>query len=318
MKTVRPICADDCRLLLTWRNHPETRRWCFDDQVIDPAAHEAWFRGLLGDPRRVGLMLIDDGLAVAHIRFDPGHQPGHLTVSIMTAPEHRGKGYGRELLGQALHHEEVTRRAVMVRAETFEDNPASMNLFKGAGFKLMGHGTRQGHAYVEWRLPISPLFVQYPFGLEGEGPLLAMVLEMLETFAIAPRFIVRSEPFSRDTAASGVLGASSPLSVQLQDQALATGARALFVCDWPERIPPELLAHFKDGIFALRRAASTTEAFLELNPGLFECYGVTTATVGGLVLDHLAHLVFRRQGPAEEHPTRRPRPASPLPGPGGR
>ncbi|RCK79787.1 MAG: hypothetical protein OZSIB_3941 [Candidatus Ozemobacter sibiricus] len=313
MKIVRPICADDCRVLLAWRNHPETRRWCFDDRVIDPLAHEAWFRDLLGDPQRVGLMLIDEGLPVAHIRFDPCHQPGQLTISIMTSPEHRGRGYGRDLLGQALHHEEVTRRAVLVRAETFENNAAARKLFEGAGFKLMGHGTRQGHAYLEWRLPISPLFVQYPFGLEGEGPLLAAVLDMLATFEITPRFVVRSEPYSRENVASGVLGASSPLSIHLQDQALATGARALFICDWPERIPPELLAHFKDGIFALRRAASQNEAFLELHPGLFECYGVTTATVGGMVLDHLAHLVFRRQSPADERPTARPRPVSPVP-----
>lgn len=296
MKTIRPFCADDCRLLLSWRNHPEARRWSFDSHIIDPAEHEAWFRDFLADPRRVGLMLIDDGLPVAQIRLEPAPHPGILTISIATSPDQFRKGYARELLGQAMHHPEVTQRAVMVRAETFTENEASMKVFESAGFKLLGHGTRHGHEFVEWRLPISPVFTQFPFGLEGEGPLLAGALEMLEKFEIAPRFIFRTERLSRESSASVGLTASSPLSVQLQDQALATGARALFVFDWPQRIPSELLAHFKDGIYALRRATSATEAFLELHPGLCESYGVTTATVGGLLLDLLCGLVQRRRG----------------------
>lgn len=295
MKNLRLFCSEDCRVLLAWRNHPETRRWSFSSKVIEAKEHEHWFRRFLADPNKVGLVLFDEGLPVAQIRFEPTRHPGTLTISIAVSPDHFGKGYGHQILAMALQHPEVTSRAAVVRAETFTDNTPSVKLFERAGFKLLGHGTRDGHEYLEWRLPIAPELGTYPFALEGEGPLLDAALETFEAFRLAPRFVFRSEPYSRDSLGNPVQGASSRLSVLVQDQVLTTGARALLVFDWPEMIPLELLSHFKGGVFALRRAISGTEPFIELQPGLFEFFGVTTATCGSLVLDILARLASPRK-----------------------
>ena len=295
MKTLRLFCSEDCHLLLTWRNHPETRRWSFSSKIIEPEEHDAWFRGFLADPHKVGLTMIEDGLPVAQIRFEPAQHPGTRTISISVSPEHFGKGYGHEILAMALRHPEVTRQAAVVRAETFTDNVPSIKLFEHSGFKLLGRGKRDGHEFVEWRLPIAPELTSYPIGLEGEGPLLDSARETLDTFGIVPKFIFRSESYSRDSCGNSVQGASSPLSVLLQDQVLATGARALLIFDWPERIPLEFLSHFKGGLFVFRRSGSGRESYLELQPGLFEFFGVTTATCGGLILDVLARLAFQRK-----------------------
>ena len=47
---LRPVCADDCRMIWEWANDPLVRSQSFANDPIPWESHVAWFKRALRDP----------------------------------------------------------------------------------------------------------------------------------------------------------------------------------------------------------------------------------------------------------------------------
>lgn len=137
MLIVRAAAETDAELLLAWRNDPETRRWSRNGDPVDPADHRAWLRRVLGDDRRMLLVVEDDAGPVGTARWD---DEGGDTweVSVTVAPGRRGGGLAGPMLGEA--ERVLLERAgpVTALAVVHQDNAASVRLFTRSGYRPSG------------------------------------------------------------------------------------------------------------------------------------------------------------------------------------
>ena len=138
---LRRVTESDADLILAWANDPETRAASFHPDPIDPAGHLRWLGARLMSPT-TGFWIgeSDDGRPIGQVRAET-HGGAVAEVSIAVAPDARGQGFGRALLMAAV--EEAGRALAIERilARVRLDNPASLALFAGAGFRERSRGT---------------------------------------------------------------------------------------------------------------------------------------------------------------------------------
>lgn len=123
---LRPATLEDARLLYEWRNHPSTRAMMHVTDEFDFASHCQWLADVLQAPRRQLLIAEVDGVPVGTVRADPIE--GATEFSWTIAPEHRGCGYGRQMVQLAL-----AQVSGEVRIEIKRDNTPSIRIALGAG-----------------------------------------------------------------------------------------------------------------------------------------------------------------------------------------
>lgn len=131
----RPACLDDAESLYAWRNDPETRANSCNSSALLWDRHVAWFRSSLDDPDMTFLVAERHGQALGTVRIDKGE------LSWAVAPEHRGKGVGKEMVALA-----VSLKPTFARIKS--TNIASQKIAESAGFRLAQDGELQ-----IWRLP---------------------------------------------------------------------------------------------------------------------------------------------------------------------
>lgn len=130
--TLRPATADDARLLHEWANDPETRAQSFTTDPIPWDGHVAWFGRVLADPDRCLWLLENYGQSVGSIRFDA--ENGRALVSVQIAPQARGQGLGKRIVGEASAlYRSATGR--VLDAEIKPGNAASIRAFEAAGYQ---------------------------------------------------------------------------------------------------------------------------------------------------------------------------------------
>jgi RimJ/RimL family protein N-acetyltransferase len=127
---VRRATAGDALDVLAWRNDATTRAMSRISDVVDEAAHLAWFGHALEDHARVLLIGEEGGAKVGMVRIDWGAES---EISININPAFRGRGRGGALLAKALAYIEGA-----VLAEIKPENVASQRLFERAGFVRSG------------------------------------------------------------------------------------------------------------------------------------------------------------------------------------
>jgi len=133
---VRRVEAQDRDLILSWANDPETRRASLTTRMITDVEHATWFAARLAAADTCVFLMatMADGVAVGNVRFERRDEAWLL--SFVIAPEFRGVGLGRRMVGAALAHlAEILGRAV-VTADVRHDNPASRRILESLGFRL--------------------------------------------------------------------------------------------------------------------------------------------------------------------------------------
>lgn len=131
---LRPATEADATPIWHWRRALPAEQ--FRGGPTPPLAeHLDWFARALGDPKR--RLFVAGHPASAHLRLDLG-APDAATVSILLAPDARGKGDGvrlLSLLATAARAEGLSR----LIAEVHRSNAASRAVFKAAGYVSTGH-----------------------------------------------------------------------------------------------------------------------------------------------------------------------------------
>ncbi|MEK7556421.1 MAG: GNAT family N-acetyltransferase, partial [Patescibacteria group bacterium] len=94
----------DARLLLDWRNDPETRGQSVNTDEVAWADHWAWLERALENPYRSLWIAEQDLVPVGTVRFDfdPAEDPERWELSWTVAPEVRGRGVGALIVETAV------------------------------------------------------------------------------------------------------------------------------------------------------------------------------------------------------------------------
>ncbi|MFN3348175.1 UDP-2,4-diacetamido-2,4,6-trideoxy-beta-L-altropyranose hydrolase [Pseudorhodoplanes sp.] len=119
----------DRDLLLSWQQHPATRRFSHNPQAPTGAEHDRWLAGVLGDPSRLLMISLCDEKPAGMLRLDR-IGPNSQRISILTAPEFARSGVAQACLA-------IARRifpAAELCAEVLPENEASRRLFQSAGY----------------------------------------------------------------------------------------------------------------------------------------------------------------------------------------
>lgn len=139
----RLAAAADEGLLLEWANDPVTRRNALMPGKIDPATHKQWFERRLNNSEgcRIYIAETADAVPAGQIRFE--RVEGGWEVHYALAPDFRGLGLGRQMLGQALATFAGEVGDVLVIGRVKSDNRASLRIFESLGFDAAFDGKFQ-------------------------------------------------------------------------------------------------------------------------------------------------------------------------------
>jgi RimJ/RimL family protein N-acetyltransferase len=130
---LRPVTAEDVRLLFALANDPVTRAASFQPAAIPWEEHERWFQRKLASADSI-MFVAENGekKPAGAVRFDMADQIA--TISISLAPEFRGLGCGQQVITDSARLLFQRAAARGVRALVKPGNVSSSRAFLGAGF----------------------------------------------------------------------------------------------------------------------------------------------------------------------------------------
>ena len=134
MIDLRRATMADGDKLLSWRNDPVTRACFRSTAPIANEDHARWMQSkvLQGFPEHIVLIAESDLGSLGVVRFDAA-KDNVMTyeTSVTLAPESRGKGLSRQILGAAC--KAVPQCALTTEVRVW--NEVSRKMFEGCGFK---------------------------------------------------------------------------------------------------------------------------------------------------------------------------------------
>jgi ribosomal protein S18 acetylase RimI-like enzyme len=146
---IRVVEADDSADILRWRNDETTRAMSLNSSVIDEIAHQRWFSAILANANHFGFVGVVNGRTVGWVRFDPLIGRDRFRANIVIAPEARGCGVGSVLLGSSIAALFRIRAGAQVEAEIKRNNPASLQLFRKQGFRIVREDEIMARFYLD-------------------------------------------------------------------------------------------------------------------------------------------------------------------------
>jgi len=134
---VRRANFGDAPLIHLWKYSNVKLEYYPQANIPTYSQHQKWLAEALDDPRKTLLMVLENNLPVAHIRFE------RLTdvefseeISICVDPNWRRKGRASKYLSAAIAHSANSGRKKLL-ATIHTENAASLRLFRSLGFKAL-------------------------------------------------------------------------------------------------------------------------------------------------------------------------------------
>lgn len=137
MPYFRPTTAADVLLYFEWANESSTRRQSYSSQTIPYSDHVCWFEQKLASPNTKMYVLCEDqtNKAVGQIRFELQADDTYAIVGYAVGEAHRGKGYGRFILGEGISFfVQEWQKIITIVGFVKNSNKASQRLFLQLGF----------------------------------------------------------------------------------------------------------------------------------------------------------------------------------------
>ena len=132
--TLRKAENNDAKMLYKWANDPETRLASFSSDPIPWETHMQWFSKVLSsDTHQIYIAQDEHGVPVGQIRFKT--KGAQATLSVVVAPESRGKGYGKNIVEAGAMHLFTYLEIHTIHAYVKPENAASAHLFTKTGFR---------------------------------------------------------------------------------------------------------------------------------------------------------------------------------------
>lgn len=133
--SIREATEEDLKTVYVWRNDVVTRDMFFQSNEVSFKEHSSWFnRAIKSANIEMYINSIGDSRQIGLVRFTK--LSGEYDISIIVAPEERGKGYSKSILAGTLRifFSKRGKRAKVV-AKIKKQNLASLGSFSSVGFK---------------------------------------------------------------------------------------------------------------------------------------------------------------------------------------
>lgn len=134
--SIRPVSPEDLALILSWRNHPEVRRFMLSQHEIALPEHISWFERASKDPAQ-HVLLVAERAPVGYVHFRHDRENGVADWGFYAAPG-SPKGTGRKLGQAALRYAFATAGIRKVCGQVIDFNVASIGFHLAMGFSLEG------------------------------------------------------------------------------------------------------------------------------------------------------------------------------------
>lgn len=133
----RLMVKDDLESMLSWRNHPEVKRFMLTQHEITPDEHWAWFEESSKDQSKALLVIEEHGIPIGTVHFTGVKENGTAEWSFHSAP-HSPKGTGYKICTSALQFAFRNLSVNKVSSRVLAFNTASLKLHHRLGFKDEG------------------------------------------------------------------------------------------------------------------------------------------------------------------------------------
>ena len=150
---LRPWKESDCQMIYDWRMDPSVRSKSLNQNEFSYESHKSWFQRFMDNSLSFGFILEDSNTPVAQIRFDTTKTEYCYNISIFTAPNQTGKGYGTSILKLACLDKNLLKFAKQFIAEVFDDNNPSKKVFIKNGFKQISETIVNGRKLLLFKRP---------------------------------------------------------------------------------------------------------------------------------------------------------------------
>jgi|SRR3990167_730836 len=136
-QSIRNMRRDDLELVLSWRNHPDVRRYMYSQHEISLEEHQRWFEQSVNNPSRHLLIFDLDGVPLGFISFNRLASSGVADWGFYAAP-FAPKGSGRQLGRAALNHAFTELGLQKVCGQALAYNERSIKFHRDLGFQQEG------------------------------------------------------------------------------------------------------------------------------------------------------------------------------------
>jgi UDP-4-amino-4,6-dideoxy-N-acetyl-beta-L-altrosamine N-acetyltransferase len=135
--SMRSMRQADLGLVLSWRNHPEVRRYMKTQHEITLHEHQHWFNSAAQNSQKHLLIFEIDQLPLGFVNFTGLGDSGIADWGFYSAPE-APKGIGRQLGAAAIAHAFAQLKLHKVCGQAFAYNQRSIQLHLSLGFQQEG------------------------------------------------------------------------------------------------------------------------------------------------------------------------------------
>jgi UDP-4-amino-4,6-dideoxy-N-acetyl-beta-L-altrosamine N-acetyltransferase len=140
---VRLMTENDLEQVLSWRNHPDVRRYMYSQHEISLEEHTRWFSRVSQDPRRHLLVFEIDRTPCGFFQINKIASGGIADWGFYAAPD-APKGTGRALGKAALRYVFDTLGLHKICGQVLACNARSIDFHQSLGFQREGF-LRQQH-----------------------------------------------------------------------------------------------------------------------------------------------------------------------------
>jgi RimJ/RimL family protein N-acetyltransferase len=131
---IRRAEVSDTIIYFKWVNNPEVRAYSYSSEVISWEDHVNWFSNKINDPNYIFFIFENSSNEkIGQVRFEKIDDQNYL-IGVSVASEHRGKGYGSEMLKMSCAKIKNIHSDSIIHAYIKIENNASTFIFEKAGF----------------------------------------------------------------------------------------------------------------------------------------------------------------------------------------
>lgn len=134
---VRPMTRADLELVLSWRNHPDVRRYMYTQNEITPGEHQRWFECAVQDSRKHLLIFELGTKPLGFVNFSELAGGGIADWGFYAAPD-APKGIGQRLGKVALDHAFNHVKLHKICGQALAYNERSIRFHQALGFQQEG------------------------------------------------------------------------------------------------------------------------------------------------------------------------------------
>lgn len=134
---IRAMELGDLLLVLSWRNHPQIRRYMLTQHEISFEEHKNWFAKASQDASRRLLIVEDDHMPIGYVQFSNVTEGGVADWGFYANPK-APKGIGRKLGTTALDHAFRQLHLHKVCGQALAFNNGSIAFHERLGFTQEG------------------------------------------------------------------------------------------------------------------------------------------------------------------------------------